>query len=276
MTAERLLANEWLPRAQSLARLFHQDDSIAVMVVHRAAARLDDAFRKQRKRLYYRPGGEPRRCKAYLPPAAVLQLLVFREWERFERRSELGDHPLDTPAFAARYVKHLVFISLRRNSFHVALTLCRLLFNYDTRRSMDIYESLLAAEEFVKEDYYYRARKRILMREVQRRFPMLQRVQGSRGEERFALPFDDHAGGAAVTAALEACTPWGTRCGDEGADPELQRCHTLIHPRCFETAARGAAAGPLPRTAIPPFEKCHAPARMAAEECGGTPAGLPT
>jgi len=137
-----LSIDEWREPASRLAGLLHADGDVGRKVVAGAFGRFDSAFHAQRKRLYYAPdGGASKRCKSYLPPPALLQMLVFAESEPFERLDDPRD--LSDAALALRYVKHLVFIAVRRNSFHVALAVFRILFAYATPEAMKVYDALL-------------------------------------------------------------------------------------------------------------------------------------
>lgn len=248
----------WLGPATRLAHLLHEDGDVARKVVANAFGRFESAFHAQRKRLYYAPdGGASKRCKAYLPPPALLQMLLFAESQPFERLDDSRD--LSDATLALRYVKHLVFIAMRRNSFHVALAVFRVLFAYATPEAMKVYDALLDERDFVKEDYYYRARKRLLLREMSERFPSLERIHLARAEERFAPDPDQERWSAAVFAAMAECTPWDTRC-DDGRDPEMQRLHVLIHPPCLERLVRGAGLpAPDVRLAMPRFDRVPLP-----------------
>jgi len=256
------VAHAWALPAMRLTRLLHNDDAeVARRVVENALARLSGTAGAQRKRLYY--GNSPKRSKTYYPAPALLHMLVFAESEPFERYEEQRCAvPADT--LRIRYIKHLIWIAARRNSFHVALAICRLLFSYTTSDTMAIYDSILQETDFLKSDDYYRARKRILMSESERRFPALTRVQGPRAEERFAHDPGQEAHFELVLTALEACTPWGTRCGSDD-DPELARLHLLIHPPCLAAiAARVGVAPPRERLALPHFEHVPIPTRSSA------------
>lgn len=232
--------------AHRLACVFHRNETIAAKVAENALARFESATIAQRKRLYYAPA---RQCKTYFPPPALLHMLVLAESQPFECAEELmGD--VAPAVMAARYVKHLIFIAARRNSFHVSLAIARLLFAYTTTEAMRLYDALLDPDDFVKEDYYYRARKRLLMRELEQRFPGLHRVNARRSEECFAPAADQRAQWPLVLATLDACTPWGTECG--GPAGELQRLHELVHPPCLlALTARVGLDAPSSRLAIP-------------------------
>jgi hypothetical protein len=79
-----------------------------------------------------------------------------------------------------------VSITLMRNSFHVTLGVSRLLYNYTTAESMELYDLIMQDPERTKDDAYWREHKARLMKELKDRFgQLLAVVSGSRGEERF-------------------------------------------------------------------------------------------
>jgi hypothetical protein len=246
-----------LPSALRLASLFHHDPQFAAAVAERAVMRLESAADAQFKRFYYATA--QRRSKIHLPRPALLQLLVFTESEPFERLSE--QRGAIAPAMMAfRYVKHLVTVSARRNSFHAAVAVCRLLFGYSTAETMAIHGALLHEDERIKEDGYYRARKRLLMAELEQRFTGLVRVRGRAAEERFEPMGEQGAVREAVFAALAVCTPWASPCvapaplaaRPDDPDVEIDRLHALIHPPCFGAlAAHAGVAAADARLAMP-------------------------
>lgn len=255
------------PNALRLASLFHNDPPMAAAVAERAVMRLETAADAQFKRFYYATA--QRRSKIHFPRPALLQLLVFTESEPFERISEQRGSV--TPAMMVfRYVKHLVTVSARRNSFHAAVAVCRLLFGYSTAETMAIHGALLHEDERIKEDGYYRARKRLMMAELEQRFTGLVRVRGRAAEERFEPLGEQGAMRDAVFAALAACTPWASPCVAPAQlaarldDPEVEidRLHALIHPPCFRALAAYAGVA-------------AADVRLAMPRLGSSAAGVP-
>ncbi len=57
-------------------------------------------------------------------------------------------------------------ISLKRNSFYVTLGISRILHNYGTNDAMEIYNIVVQNPDRVHDDYYYRSRKGVLMKEL--------------------------------------------------------------------------------------------------------------
>jgi hypothetical protein len=176
------------------------------------------------------------------------------------------------------YIKHLVYITGRRNSFFVALGLSRLLHNYSTAETAQIHELVAQDPNRGRDDSYYRRRKAQLMRELQERFGDLLAVQrGARGEERFQALLDAQGYLAWVKECLGEFTPWGTYCclpksfdphTDElqslsfrGDDPdgehevEIRRLHALLHPDCFESLIAALRLdAPDKRLEVPEFQ----------------------
>ncbi len=169
----------------------------------------------------------------------------------------------------------------KRNSFYVTLGVSRLLHQYSTAETMDLYNVVVQDPDRVRDDYYYRSRKKQLMGELKDRFgEMLQISRGARGEERFQsgdCPADCPDGhGELVRECLRRFTPWNTRCaipvnfdrfgepiaalafggGDPDAEHKIEanRFHAVLDPDCFERLAAGLnLPTPEERLAVPHF-----------------------
>src|SRR5262245_1209410 len=241
-----------LRRAFQLAYFILREQQAALRATREAVSALDVTLVRQDKRIHYQP---EHRTKVSLGEWQMLQRLVYFAAETEERRQE--EHEATEAALVLHYLKHLVYITVYRSSFFVALGLSRILHNYSTAETMQIHELVLQDPERGRDDSYYRRRKAQLMREMLARFGELLTVQrGARGEERFlALP-DAQSYLALIREGLNKFTPWDTHCHlpaafdphtDElpylrfrGGDPdgehevEIRRMHTLLHPDCFE------------------------------------------
>jgi len=187
------LMEESLARAFQLAYFIHGDRETALNIAAEALAKLEVAAAAQDKRLYYTPTGRAARAERFRTKVSVgelhlLQRLVYVESEPYERLAEQspnGESP-DEEDMLIHFIKHLVRITVRRNSFYVTLGLSRLLHNYSTAETMEMYNILVQDPGRVRDDYYYRSRKGRLMKELKERFGDLLRVaRGARGEERF-------------------------------------------------------------------------------------------
>ena len=278
------LTEESLARAFQLAYFIHGDRETALNIAAEALAKLEVAAAAQDKRLYYTPTGRAARAERFRTKVSVgelhlLQRLVYVESEPYERPAEQspnGKSP-DEEDMLIYFIKHLVQITVRRNSFYVTLGLSRLLHNYSTAETMEMYNVLVQDPGRVRDDYYYRSRKGRLMKELKERFGDRLRVtRGARGEERFQT--DDTPGRHAELAreCLQEFTPWSTDCAIpagldplaeeihnlafDGSDPdsehaiEVNRFHAALHPDCFARLAAGLKfASPAERLSTPYF-----------------------
>lgn len=278
------LMEESIARAFQLAYFIHGDRKTALNIAAEALAKLEVAAAAQDKRLYYTPTGRAARAERFRTKVSVgelhlLQRLVYVESEPYERQAEQspnGESP-DEEDMLIYFIKHLVRITTRRNSFYVTLGLSRLLHNYSTAETMELYNVLVQDPGRVRDDYYYRSRKGRLMKELKERFGDRLRVtRGARGEERFQT--DDTPGRHAELAreCLQEFTPWRTECAIpagldplaeeihdlafDGSDPdrehaiEVNRLHAALHPDCFaRLAASLNFASPAERLTTPYF-----------------------
>jgi len=216
----------------------------------------------------------------------LLQRLIYGESEPYERQKERaaqteppgvradGD-PASEEDLLVYFVKHLVRITTKRNAFYVTLGVSRLLHSYSTLETMEIYNAVIGEPERVKDDYYYRSRKAVLMHEMYQRFGQLIRAcRQRRGEERFETQQGSNEQRSLVRECLRLFTPWDTNCpvprdfdpfksvigpltSQSGADEnriEVNRIHAVLHPDCFESlvAAFGYGA-PGERVELPRF-----------------------
>jgi len=285
-----------LNKAYRLAYFLHQDKTIAIRIVAAATLKLNVAMAVQSKRLSYIPvgrfsRGESRRTdgirnKALFSDLHLLQRLVYGESEPYERHKERaamagppGVHSDENPASEADllvyFIKHLVRITTKRNAFYVTLGVSRLLHSYSTLETMEIYNAVIGEPERVKDDYYYRSRKAVLMQEMYERFGQLIRAcRQRRGEERFETQQGSSELRSLVRECLRLFTPWDTQCSvPRDFDPlksviaaltskrsadeneiEVNRIHAILHPDCFEklVAAFGYGA-PVERIELPRF-----------------------
>ncbi|MFL6285161.1 MAG: LPS assembly lipoprotein LptE [Pyrinomonadaceae bacterium] len=277
--------DELLNRAFQLAYFIHADKQTALRVAFEAAAKLEVAAISQTKRLYYAPGKRtsPKdaesgaaRTKVFFSDRHLLQRLVYVESEKYERRLEDQAGEVDQEQMLVHFIKHLVRVTIKRSSFYVALGTSRLLHNYTTAETMEIYNVVVQDPDRAKDDYYYRSRKSRLMEEMKERFgALLGTTQGQRGEERFATATPAGEDQARLAhEALRRFTPWNTPCSvPEGFAPltdeiaglstracekedavELSRIHATLHPDCYARLARALKlAAPLERLALPEF-----------------------
>lgn len=245
--------DEWLNKAFRLAFFIHGKREIAKQIALRAMNKLEVASNAQFKRFYYTPNAT--RSRVSLNDLQLLQRLVFVESEIFEREKQQKSETSEK-CLLKYFVKHLVRCALKRNSFYVTLGVSRILHNYATNDAMEIYNIVIQDPERVHDDYYYRSRKGVLMKELKARFDgLLETVKVNRGEERF----DSKTNAENLTETAREClkffTPWNSDCAiPEKFDPfsdiikpfyfnkkdpdgehriEVNRIHAALHPECF-------------------------------------------
>jgi hypothetical protein len=277
-------------RAFQLAYFIHRERKTAVEIATRALNKLQLAATAQGKRLYYRLTGRAEarkaRSKVSMGEPQLLQRLVYVESEEFERRKETAaQNPhVDDGAMPARqsdlliyFIKHLVRITTRRNSFYVTLGVGRLLYNYTTPETMDLYNLVIQDPDRVHDDYYYRSRKGVLLKELKERFGgLIEIVKGPRGEQRWRASDEKPNHRELVSECLRWFTPWATSCvvperfdplsepinelnfqghhPDEEHEVEVNRIHAALHPDCFaRLAAASGLAAPDERLELPYF-----------------------
>jgi hypothetical protein len=253
--------DELLNRAFQLAYFILGDRTAAIYVAMAAIDKLKTASTIQDRRLYYMPTGRSAypaaRTKVSLSHIHLLQRLIYTESEPFERLIEGQEKPLQQQDMIIRFIKHLVRVATKHNSFYVALGLSRLLYNYTTSETTEIYNLVIQDPDRGRDDYYYRSRKMHLLKELKDRFRnSLKTYRGFRGEERFQPQEDSAIYLSLVKECLSRFTPWESVCvlppdvdptknivtsllfngkdPDEEHEIELNRLHTLLHPDCFE------------------------------------------
>jgi hypothetical protein len=257
--------DEHFERAFTLAYFINGSKEKAASIVSAAMNKLEVAATAQFKRLYYNPArrspsqtakAESHRTKVSLSDLHLLQRLIYIESEPYEKEREgLQDQGTpDEDLMLIHFIKHLVRITIKRNSFYVTLGVSRLLHNYSTAETMEIYNVAVQDPERVKDDYYYRSRKGRLIQEMKERFgPLINVIRGPRGQERFETQDSPEDYVELVTECLNQFAPWNTQCpvpvefdpiGDEirpltfnGSDVEdkieINRIHAIIHPSCY-------------------------------------------
>ncbi len=253
--------DEVLNEAFQLAYLIIGDRATAIRITLAAMDNLKVAAAVQGKRNAYLPAGRSAargaRTKISLSEIHILQRLIYIEAEIYERLLEQQAETISQEDLLIHFIKHLVRITTKRNSFYVSLGLSRLLYNYPTAEATEIYNLVVQDPDRMRDDYYYRSRKRSLMTELKERFGALVKThRNNRQEERFQSQADSLPYAGVVKACLLRFTPWFTECVlpenfdptkqilspllFRGIDPdeehavELNRLHTLLHPVCYE------------------------------------------
>ncbi|MEP7340694.1 MAG: hypothetical protein ABI977_23385 [Acidobacteriota bacterium] len=272
--------NNLLESAFQLALFILGDKDSAEVSAMAAAARLNVAAVAQDRRYYYVPGTGPKaygaRTKVNLNDLHLLQRLVYDETESYERAHEQST-AISEERLLRHFLKHLVRITLKRNSFYVTLGVSRLLHRYSTPEAVELYSLVLQNPGRVKDNYYWRSRKAQLMEEMKTRFGnQIAVVRGAYGEERFASRDDSPRYAAVINDCLNTLMPWGTACplpsgtaaaggsipalDFKGADPdeehqvEIARIHAVLHSDCLARLIAGLNLhAPETRLEVPRF-----------------------
>jgi len=260
--------------AFELAYLIIPDKGIALRIAEDAWCALDLMLGKQerRRKIYKQPLGyikweersRPLRTKIRLSDEQMLQWLVCAQSDSWERATEYGDSPYSPGAedMVVRYIKHLVRITFKRNSFYVTLAVTRLLYEYGPHEVRLMYDVLTMSDSArMKDIRYLRKQKAKLMDECLARFDgMLQTITTVYREKRFVSQPTTARLMRVVTECMHRFTPWNTSCTvQENFDPtaisglyfsekksdedqiEMNRIHAILHPDCFLRFVRGLA-----------------------------------
>jgi hypothetical protein len=256
-------------QAVRLAYFIHRDKEIASRIAAESLIKLKAVAVAQDRRFLYEPSGRSSltaraRNKIALSELHLLQRIVYHESEPYERETErlIGTTALDEQRLIIHFIKHLVSITLKRNSFYATLGITRLLCHYTTAEAMELYNLVVQDPARVKDDYYWRSRKGHLMQDMKERFVNFVTIsRGLRGEERFLACDDSSQYAPLVKECLDMFTPWKTSCplppgshpasGElsalhfTGTDPdqehriELSRMHAVFHLDCLERLLSG-------------------------------------
>jgi hypothetical protein len=142
---------------------------------------------------------------------------------------------------------------------------------------MELYNLVIQDPERVHDDYYYRSRKGVLLKELKDRFgELLEITRGARGEQRWRANGNGPQHHELVNECLRKFTPWSTPCvvpakfnptidtiekltfegrlPDEEHEVEVNRIHAAMHPDCFaRLVAANRLAAPDERLELPYF-----------------------
>jgi hypothetical protein len=251
-----------LTKAFELTDFLLADRSCALEAAIQATLKLEPTIAVQNRQTFYRV-----RCGW----EQTLQRLAFLECEPFEKEQEAAGQLL-LEGWIRHYIKHMIRLIMRRNSFQAFVAIPRVLYDYGTGDALELY-SLAAPERAAKRgEDSVRRWKGILMSELQDRFG-----QGIAPDAQCRFERDSRASQqmqAYVAECLTRCAPWGIEhtvaekfdrysaadvaaiSGDskEESRAEWRRFHTAICPTCFAALLHGIAVAPQPPW-IPRFRR---------------------
>src|SRR5438552_8954811 len=258
--------NQAFQLAHSIFRYQQRDREIALKVVSEALRAVKVRLLAQHEADRHDP---QRPTKVRWNTLQWFQLLIYLKSEAYEKQQEANQRTsLSEQDMMVRYLKHLILTTCRRNSFHISLGVCRLIYDYSAAETISIYDLVFQDPDSStrKADAYYRARKNKLIEELKRRFHTFLRItQGARGERRFQTQDDSTKFAELVNDYLTYFTPWQTSC--ELPKPldtwiairglqsnQASQIHSLIHPLCFSRITKALKLDPPEnRLALPRF-----------------------
>lgn len=256
-----------LERGFQLAYFIFPSRPQAVLILRGAINKLKAQRGRESRRAYWRDKYLKRGItRIAREEGDMLQWLIFYESDPYEKEQEESRQSL-LKDMVLRYIKSLVRITSAMSSFHVNIGLHRLLHNYSTTETQQVYESI--TDRYLGADEYRRA-KGVLMNKLEERFgAMLKTCKTQHGEVRFESSDQQARWADLVDLCLKAFTPWSTcnACpvpsnfegseqklpsqlsgkGASDADQnqiELNRCHAFIDPVCYGRLVRGLSIEP--------------------------------
>ena len=262
----------YLDLAFELAYFIHVSKEVAFFVAEDALDELplmlgnQEKNRKPADRLsgFWKWGerSRPIRQTVRLSESQMLQWLVYKQSESWERQSETGSG-LYLPTeedMILRYLEHLVFLTLRRGSFYVTLAVGQLLHQFDRRETRLLYDILTQSDSARMKDMSYIGKQRLeLLGRICQRFDhMVQTVKIPGREKQLVMRPTTGSATSLVLECLRRFTPWDTSCvlrpgfdvtdipgfyfqtESVDEDPiEMDRIHTLLDPTCLARFVEG-------------------------------------
>ena len=262
----------YLGLAFELAYFIHVNKEVAFFVAEDALDELplmlgnQEKNRKPADRMsgFWKWGerSRPIRQTVRLSESQMLQWLVYKQSESWERQSETGSG-LYLPTeedMILRYLEHLVFLTLRRGSFYVTLAIGQLLHQFDRRETRLLYDILTQSDSARMKDLSYIGKQRLeLLGRICHRFDhMVHTVKTPGREKQLVMRPTNGSATSLVHECLRRFTPWDTACvlrtgfdvtdipgfyfhaESVDEDPiEMDRIHTLVDPTCFARFVEG-------------------------------------
>lgn len=260
--------------AFGLAYFIHVNKEIAFFIAEDALDALPSTLSYQSKNrkpptglrgfLKWGERTRPVRKTLLLHEHQMLQWLVFKESISWELKTERGGGPYSPTEedLIIRYIEHLVFTAVRRNSFYVTLAIGSLLHQFDRRETRLFYDILTQSDSARMKDTNYIGKQRLeLLDRLGQRFEGMVTIAKKTGEEKqFQMRPTTQWVIELVNETLRRFTPSQTACvlgpnfevtdipafyfADDDNDEdsiEKSRIHTVIDPDCFERFCGGLA-----------------------------------
>ena len=267
-----------LEKGFKLAHFIMSDRSTALQILSDAISKLGLQRSRERKRAYWRYKNlQSRITRIIREDGDALQWLIYVESEKYEKgQEEERAEQLTTRDMIVRYIKHLVQATTARSCFYVNIGLQRLLRNYTTTETQQVYEWVTEHFAWTQE---YRYAKGTLMNKLQARFDtLLKTYRTGQGEVKFEVLDEQQNWADLVTECLRKFLPWSAAkacwvpallesenwtpkrwleklLGKKSLDKiETHYCHAFIDPVCFGMLVQHCGVdSPARRLAIPKF-----------------------
>lgn len=250
---------ELLQKAFQLAFFIHPHEETAFQITTKAFELWDVICERQDKRRYYNLKGRllgtqeirKQRVKVSMQEEQLLQRLICKLSEEYESSSDWHD-TVNEEGLLISYLKHLILLVLKHNSFRVMVGISRVLHRYSNREAVKLYTTLApnrSTQDLANLERESKRYKSRIMTQLKERFGSFITPCCIEQEERFVTVKDPDRFAAlfkVVEDCLDRFKPWSTECvksqedfifNDKHPDSEyhieLKRIHSLIHYHCF-------------------------------------------
>lgn len=269
-----------LVRAFQLAFFIHANKDIALEISSNAFEMWEVICERQDKRQYYNLKGrflanqekKKQRSKVYMHEEQLLQRLIYKLSENYELTS-VWSKSVDEEGLLVCYLKRLLSMMLKHNSFSAVVGMSRILHKYSNRETVKIYMSLApnrTTQDVANIERESKRYKSKFFTQLKESFGNFLSVSKHENEERFEIVKDPDKFLSLlelVEDCLDRFKPWATECissfndfifNDDNPDNEypieLKRIHSVIHYSCYtQLTTTLNLAYPKDRLEIPLF-----------------------
>lgn len=248
-----------LAKAFQLAFFINPNKDIALEITSNAFEMWEVICERQDKRRYYSLKGrilgnkerKKRRTKVNMQEEQLLQRLIYKISEEYEL-DQNWCKTIDEEGLLICYLKRLLSIILKNNSFSTIVGISRVLHKYTNKETVELYMSLSpnrATQDIANIERESKRYKSKLVNQLKDSFNGLISLSKNENEERFTIVKDSNKFNFLfniVEDSLNRFKPWATECinsfndfifNDDNPDNEyaieLRRIHSVIHYNCY-------------------------------------------
>lgn len=248
-----------LVRAFQLAFFIHPNKDIALEITSNAFEMWEVICERQDKRHYYNLRGrflanqekKKQRSKVYMHEEQLLQRLIYKLSENYELTATWSKS-VDEEGLLVCYLKRLLPMMLKHNSFSAVVGMSRILHKYSNRETVKIYMSLApnrTTQDIANIERESKRYKSKFFSQLKESFGNFLSISKQENEERFEIVKDPDKFLILlelVEDCLDRFKPWATECissfndfifNDDNPDNEflveLKRIHSVIHYKCY-------------------------------------------